>query len=72
MLKLLKDWYNGEFVVEPEEPGSMLMPLMYTRYHWTARIVRMLAAFYLQHWQWVWGTAIGVASLWVAVLSLKP
>lgn len=72
MLQWLKDWYNGELVIEPNEPDSVfILPLMYKRYHWTAKAARTVASFYLRNWQWVWGTVIGVASLWVAVISIK-
>lgn len=72
MFERMKSWYNGELVIEPDEPNSpFVFPLMYQRYHWTAKLARIVASFYLRHWQWVWGTVIGVASLWVAVLSMK-
>jgi hypothetical protein len=72
MLDWLKNWYGGELVIEPNEPDSVfILPLMYKRYHWTAKAARTVVSFYLRHWQWVWGTIIGIASLWVAVLSMK-
>ncbi|UIN23499.1 hypothetical protein [Herbaspirillum frisingense] len=75
MLKWLIHWYNGEAKFrefdQDDFPGVVIYPGFYIEYHWTAKIARLFAAFYLKHWQWLWGTAIGIASLWVAVLSLK-
>lgn len=75
MLKRLSCWYNGEtkmteFHNDPSS-GIVIGPGIYREYHWTAKVARKFVAFYLKHWQWFWGTAIGVASLWVAVLSMK-
>lgn len=60
-------WYEGRLEVY-DTPGIIGFTM---RRHWTAKAVRVLAEFYLAHWQWIWGTAIGVASLWVAVAALK-
>lgn len=74
MLQWLRNWYDGELVIEPNEPDSVfILPFMYKRYHWTARVARIVVPFYLKNWQWLWlwGTIIAAASLWVAVVSLK-
>jgi hypothetical protein len=72
MWKWLEQWYYGTTKVHENSPNSSVVILgVYTEYHWTARIARTLVSFYRAHWQWLWATAIGAASLWVAVLSLK-
>lgn len=49
----------------------VIMPIIYTEYHWSAKIARAIVGFYLHHWQWVWSTAIGVIGLYVAIIALK-
>ncbi len=71
-MKWLSEWYNGKLVQPHNPPDSYLIFGPHFQYHWTARIARAVVAFYIKNWQWLWGTAIGLAGLWVAVLSLKP
>jgi hypothetical protein len=75
MKKLLQRWYHGktEMLEFDNEPGSgvIIFPTFITTYHWTARLARRAVKFYVAHWQFLWGTAIGLASLWVGILSLK-
>lgn len=75
MLERFKRWYNGETKIREfdNDPNSsiVILPAVYTDYHWSAKVARSLVAFYLKHWQWLWGTAIALAGLWVAILSLK-
>lgn len=75
MLKWIRQWYSGrtEMLEFDNDPNSVVFvfPAWITHYHWTARIARSLVAFHSKHWQFVWGTAIGVASLVVGILSLK-
>lgn len=69
MWKWIKRWYNGESVMEsPSTVGMIVMtPLPYTRYHWTAKLVRTCVAFYLANWKWIWTTVVAIA----AVLQIK-
>lgn len=75
MLKWLRRWYNGKttMVKFDNDPSSrvVVLPAFITTYHWSARIARCLVKFYLQHWQFVWGTAIGVGGLIIGFLSMK-
>jgi hypothetical protein len=75
MLSHIKRWYDGESKMQEfdNDPESSLfmMPHFYTEYHWSAKIARSIAGFYLQHWQWVWSAIIGVIGLYVATLALK-
>lgn len=75
MKKLLQRWYHGktemlEFDNDPNS-GVVIFPGFVTTYHWTARWARNAVKFYFAHWQFIWGTALGLASLWVGILSLK-
>jgi hypothetical protein len=75
MLKRIRRWYEGEGKIREfdNSPDSSIfvMPLMYTEWHWSAKIARVLVAFYLRNWQWLWGTSIALLSLYVAFLALK-
>lgn len=73
MLKWIKHWYNGETEMDDPiiEPGLVIVPAPYTQYHWTAKIARSVVSFYLAHWQWIWGTVIAIASLFVTIANLK-
>jgi len=71
----IKHWYQREvkMITFEDDPDGMVFiaPLVYTKYHWTAKIARGFVGFYLRHWQWLLGTAIAIAGLYVAILSLK-
>lgn len=68
---VLERWYEGKLVpIEDKPKGTALRILRYER-HWTAEVARLSVTFYLNNWQWVIGTAIGIVSLWVAVLALR-
>lgn len=69
----IKRWYNGETKMDEPiiGPDFFMVSPPYTEYHWTARVARAVVLFCFRHWQWVWGTAIALAGLYVAVLSLK-
>ena len=70
---IVKRWYQGKFTPHENDPDAPVIFLGWTyERHWTAKTVRVLVEFYLAHWQWLIGTVIGVLSLWVAVLALKP
>lgn len=75
MFSCIKRWYSGEtkiddLEVDPELPG-FIGPMIYTEYHWSAKIARIIINFYLQNWQWVWSTIIGALGLCTAVFALK-
>jgi len=57
----VRQWYMGTTEVPENDPASPAVIIgVWTRYHWTARAVRALVAFYLRHWKWLWGTAITI------------
>ena len=75
MVEWLKRWYEGRTEVTEFEndPNSYIhvLPLVTTDYHWTTKVARALVSFYLKHWQWIWGTALAVAGLYLALLQLR-
>jgi hypothetical protein len=64
-------WYEGKLVPTENQPKSTTLRILHYERHWTAEVARVLVKFYLNNWQWVIGTVIGVVSLWVAVLALR-
>jgi len=57
-------WYEGQFVAPPNDPNSMIIFTSGSyRRHWTARIARMLVAFWLEHWKWIITMGLTVAGL---------
>lgn len=67
MLRRLADWYRGTPVVQDRSSDSDLAIVGVTyRRHWTAETARALVGFWMRHWRWIIGTAIAVASLFVA------
>jgi hypothetical protein len=75
MLNFIGRWYQRkseihEFENSPDN-SICIWPSFYIDYHWSARGARTLVAFYLQNWQSVWGTTIGLLNLYFAVLALK-
>ncbi len=75
MINIFTRWFNGKTQIEEFEndPNSSvwISPRIYTEYHWTAKVARVLTGFYLRNWQWVWGTAIALLALYVSILALK-
>lgn len=71
----IKNWYEGEgkFQTFENDPDSniFIAPIIYTDFHWTAKIARILVKFYLRNWQWLWGTVIAIVALYVAIKGLK-
>ncbi len=72
MLDKIKRWYNGTPILEEhedDEGGSSVsfLPMFYVEYHWTARVVRSVVAFYLRHWQWIFPFAVSVIGLLLAL-----
>ncbi len=67
LLSRISSWYEGKLEVW-DSPNIIGFDM---KRHWTAVAARALVGFYLRNWQWIWGTIIAVAGLWVAVLALK-
>lgn len=71
LLSSIKRWYEGETKVDEFENdpniSSSIGSLIYTEYHWTARIARSIVGFYFQHWKWFWTTAISAFAAYAAL-----
>lgn len=75
MFSSIQRWYNGESKIldfENEyDSSTIIMPFIYTEYHWSAKIARAIVSFYLRHWQWIWSTIMTGIGLYVAIIALK-
>lgn len=76
MLRHIKRWYHGETRLQESDndpdSGIWFLPSQHTEYHhWTARLARTLAAFYLRNWQWVWTTLLAFAAVYLALPRTK-
>lgn len=74
MFLRIQRWYNGESKIqefENDDPSIIIIPFIYTEYHWSAKIARTIVGFYLRNWQWIWSTIMTVIGLYVAILALK-
>jgi hypothetical protein len=50
----VRNWWEGKFVPPENDPRSELRFMMGDyEWHWTARVVRSLGAFWLKHWQFI-------------------
>lgn len=70
----LRVWYRGTYVPPPDnDPNSHVVFIGCSIYVQPrlARFMGAVIAFYFRHWQWVWSTVLGIAGLYVAVLTLK-
>ena len=67
IVERISSWWHGEFKTY-DVPGVVGF---FTERHWTSNAAHAVWDFYLKHWQWVWGTVIALAGLWVAVRALK-
>lgn len=70
MLSKFKDWYEGEYVPFKNDPNSGVFILGGSfKRHWSARLIRVLAEFYLREWKWVIGTTVAVVAVVLKVVS---
>ncbi len=61
----ISNWYYGPWELFPAPIiGGVHTP------HWTARIAQALVKFWFNHWKWIIGTCIALASLWIAYNNL--
>lgn len=55
----LKAWWHGSGGPSIAKVGDRRIIISAdVRYHWTARIVRQIATFYLVHWKWILAPAL--------------
>ncbi len=64
----IKAWYNGSHTLYENDPNSNVFIIGFNHeVHWTAKMVRCLFKWYLEHWKWFWGIVIPVSvSLFIA------
>jgi len=66
MFNKIKNWWSGEvYYLEGVLPGIR------HKYHWTAKAIHAIVSFYLNNWQWVWGTTIVIFGLIISYLKLS-
>ncbi len=72
----IRNWYNGEstpYYSNGQEPigGIGVLPDYHiVKFHWTAKVVRGLVAFYKRHWQWLIPTLLSALAAAAAVAVL--
>jgi len=64
----IENWYEGEFVHYEDDPHDSVVVIggIYKR-HWTSSVARMLARFWINHWQWTIGTVLAICGLAIAL-----
>ena len=63
MITWLSSWWHGE--VKTYDSPNLIG--IYTERHWTSNLAHTLVDFYLKHWQWVWGTALAIVAILIAL-----
>ncbi len=74
MIQIVKRWWRGKFIPPTlDEVRKDIRIPQHGRYErpWPATFIGVIRAFYLQHWQWVWGMIVAIIGLYLAVLALK-
>jgi hypothetical protein len=68
MRDVIENWYEGEFVPYENDSNDAVVFIGGTyKRHWTAKVVRTLMRFWLNHWQWTIGTALAICGLAIAL-----
>ena len=72
MLERIRTWWAGEFrptpldtILKGGEIENIVRP-------WPVRAGRALWQFYLRHWQWLWGSALGIVLAVIAACDRGP
>ena len=69
LIDRIEKWYEGEFVPHENEPHVAIVIIGGTyKRHWTAKTVRTVLRFWLNHWQWTIGTLLAVCGLAIALV----
>lgn len=71
MFKKIKKWWDGYLVDPNDNPNSGIILMPYIQRPFLARCSETLSKFYLNHWQWLWTTAIAVIALLFTAQWLK-
>jgi hypothetical protein len=64
----LARWYRGRYVPPPPSSRHVVFLTGHHEPSAPARFLRALVGFWLAHWQWIIGTALAVAALFLGVL----
>jgi hypothetical protein len=70
LVEKIKTWYRGRYVPPPpNDPGSPIVFISPGHYEqpMVAKILGVVATFWLKHWQWIIGTVLAVAAIVVAL-----
>lgn len=62
----LSSWYHGKYVPPPpNDPGSPIVRISPGHYEQPAlaKLLHVLVTFWLQHWQWIIGTALAIVAI---------
>lgn len=62
----IREWYHGPF----ETFDSAHIIGGFHNPHWTARIVRTLVEFWLEHWKWIITTVLAIIALVIAAKKI--
>lgn len=71
MFQKIKDWWAGELINPNTEPESYAIFTPYMQRPFLARGFEIVYDFVLSNWQFLIGTAISIAGLVLAYISLK-
>src|SRR5580658_395613 len=65
---MIESWYDGQFVPYENNANDSVVVFGGTyKRRWSARVARVLVNFWLNHWQWIIGTALAIMGLAVAM-----
>jgi hypothetical protein len=71
MIKWIRAWWQGKYI-PPNNRQSQYFWFVEGHYehHWTARLARSLAKFYLREWRWLIPVLVSVCGI-IAALVVK-
>ncbi len=67
-------WYNGEDIRDfPDYPDTIgglgVIHSYHKKFHWTAKTVRSLVAFYMRNWKWIIPTILTALTTYIAFIT---
>jgi hypothetical protein len=74
LIKKIKSWYNGKMIlIESDLPETIGGPGVIKDYelkfHWSARLTRLLIVFFGNNWRWIFTTAIAAFSAYLGAIK---
>lgn len=71
LLSKYKKWYLGKYIPPENDPRSLVVRVLgHYKRPFLAKILSGIAKFWLNHWKWILGFLLGIATLIVAILAL--